>query len=50
VRVELGQRLSDRVALGVLTATFPRLLVGEVIDVTEQRNRLLPTHLTEIRQ
>ena len=48
MRVELGQRLSDRVALGVLTATFPRLLVGEVIDVTgrrEQRNRLLPTHL-----
>ena len=48
MRVELGQRLSDRVALGVLTATFPRLLVGEVIDVTgrrEQRNRLLPAHL-----
>src|SRR5664279_5092237 len=49
VRVEPGQRLSDRVALGVLTATFPRQLVDEVIDVTgrrEQRNRLLPAHLT----
>jgi hypothetical protein len=48
VRVELGQRLSDQVALGVLTATFPRLLVGNVIDVPgrrEQRKRLLPTHL-----
>ena len=49
VRVEPGRRLSDRVALGVLTATFPRSLVDEVIEVTgrrEQRNRLLPAHLT----
>jgi Insertion element 4 transposase N-terminal/Transposase DDE domain len=49
VRVEPGQRLSDRVALGVLTATFPRQLVDEVIEATgrrEQRNRLLPAHLT----
>ena len=49
VRVEPGQRLSDRVALGVLTATFPRSLVDEVIEATgrrEQRNRLLPAHLT----
>lgn len=49
VRVEPGRRLSDRVALGVLTATFPRPLVDEVIEVTgrrEQRNRLLPAHLT----
>jgi hypothetical protein len=49
VRVEPGQRLSDRVALGVLTATFPRSLVDEAIEVTgrrEQRNRLLPAHLT----
>jgi hypothetical protein len=33
----------------VLTATFPRSLVDEVIEVTgrrEQRNRLLPAHLT----
>jgi hypothetical protein len=49
VRVETGRRLSDRVALGVLTATFPRALVDEVIEATgrrEQRNRLLPAHLT----
>ena len=49
VRVEPGRRLSDRVALGVLTATFPRSLVDEVIEATgrrEQRNRLLPAHLT----
>jgi Insertion element 4 transposase N-terminal/Transposase DDE domain len=49
LRVEPGRRLSDRVALGVLTATFPRHLVDEVIEVTgrrEQRNRLLPAHLT----
>lgn len=49
VQVEPGRRLSDRVALGVLTATFPRQLVDEVIEVTgrrEQRNRLLPAHLT----
>lgn len=49
VRVEPGQRLSDRVALGVLTATFPRQLVDEVIAETgrrEQRTRLLPAHLT----
>lgn len=49
VRVGSGERLTDRVALGVLTATFPRELVDEVIDATgrrEQRNRLLPAHLT----
>lgn len=49
VRVEPGRRLSDRVALGVLTATFPRPLVDEVIEATgkrEQRTRLLPAHLT----
>jgi hypothetical protein len=49
LRVEPGRRLSDRVALGVLTATFPRQLVDEVIEATgrrERRNRLLPAHLT----
>jgi len=49
VRVAEGERLSDRVALGVLTVTFPRSLVDEVIEATgrrEQRNRLLPAHLT----
>lgn len=46
---EPSRRLSDRVALGVLTATFPRQLVDEVIAETgrrEQRTRLLPAHLT----
>ena len=41
--------MTDRVALGVLTATFPRALVDAVIAATgrrEQRNRLLPAHLT----
>jgi len=49
VQVEPGRRLSDRVALGVLTATFPRRLVDEVIEATgrrEKRNRLLPAHLS----
>ena len=48
VRVADGERLTDRVALGVLTATFPRWLVDDVIEATgrrEQRNRLLPAHL-----
>jgi hypothetical protein len=48
VRVGEGERLTDRVALGVLTATFTRNLVDQVIDDTgrrEQRNRLLPAHL-----
>lgn len=48
VWVPEGQRLTDRVALGVLTATFPRALVDEVIEATgrrEQRHRLLPADL-----
>lgn len=48
VRVGEGERLTDRVALGVLTATFTRALVDEVIETTgrrEQRNRMLPSHL-----
>lgn len=48
VRVGDGERLTDRVALGVLTATFTRSLVDEVIEITgrrEQRNRMLPAHL-----
>jgi hypothetical protein len=48
LRVAQGERLTDRVALGVLTATFPRGLVDAVIAATgrrEQRNRLLPAHL-----
>ena len=49
VRVGPGDRLTDRVALGVLTATFPRELVDAVVDATgrrEQRSRLLPARLT----
>src|SRR5680860_1288266 len=49
VRTPSGERLSDRVALGVLTATFPRRVVDEVIEATgrrEQRNRLLPARVT----
>ena len=49
VRIAEGQRLSDRVALGVLTVTFPRSLVDEVVAATgrrERRNRLLPAHLS----
>ena len=42
------QRLTDHVALGVLTATFPPSLVDAVIEATgtrEQRHRLLPARL-----
>jgi Insertion element 4 transposase N-terminal/Transposase DDE domain len=42
------QRLSDHVALGVLTKTFPPSLVDEVVAATgraEQRQRLLPARL-----
>ncbi|MER5618564.1 transposase domain-containing protein, partial [Streptomyces sp. NPDC002215] len=43
-----GERLSDRVAVGVLTQAFPRSLVDEVLEETgrvQQRNRLLPARL-----
>src|SRR6266498_5882699 len=42
-------RLLDRVAIGVLTRTFPPELVDEVIDeagAREQRRRSLPARLT----
>ena len=42
------QRLTDHVALGVLTATFPPALVDAVLTATgrrEQRQRLLPARL-----
>lgn len=42
------QRLSDHVALGVLTTTFPAALIDEVLLATgrvEQRSRLLPARL-----
>lgn len=41
-------RLTDHVALGVLTATFPPPLVDAVLEATgrrEQRQRLLPARL-----
>ncbi|MHB9863407.1 IS1380 family transposase [Streptomyces sp. YIM S03343] len=43
-----GERLSDRVAIGVLTQAFPQSLVDEVLAQTgrvQQRNRLLPARL-----
>lgn len=45
---EEGRRLRDRIALGVLTATFPPSVVDEVIEAAakrEQRYRLLPSRL-----
>jgi hypothetical protein len=43
-----GERLSDRVAIGVLTQAFPQSLVDDVLARTgrvEQRSRLLPARL-----
>ncbi len=43
-----GRRLRDRIALGVLTATFPPGLVDQVLERTgkrEQRYRLLPARM-----
>ncbi|MFF1837999.1 transposase domain-containing protein [Streptomyces sp. NPDC058231] len=43
-----GERLSDRIALGVLTREFPPELVDEVIvecGRVEQRSRLLPARV-----
>ncbi len=48
VKPETDQRLSDHVALGVLTRTFPPALVDEVLAETgrlERRSRLLPARL-----
>jgi len=42
------ERLSDRIAIGVLTATFPPGLVDRVVDQTgrrERRHRLLPARV-----
>ncbi|MFC9432070.1 transposase domain-containing protein [Streptomyces sp. NPDC056987] len=47
-KVVRRQRLSDRVAVGVLTQAFPRSLVDDVLAETgrvQQRNRLLPARL-----
>ncbi len=48
VKPQDDQRLSDHVALGVLTRTFPSGLVDEVVAAAgrgEQRSRLLPARL-----
>ncbi|MEX6429943.1 MAG: transposase domain-containing protein, partial [Ferrimicrobium sp.] len=40
-----GERLTDRIAIGVLTSMFPPALIDEVIQRAgrvEQRHRLLP--------
>lgn len=45
---ESGERLSDHIAIGVLTRTFPPATVDAVITETgrrEQRNRLLPARV-----
>jgi len=48
VKPESDQRLSDHVALGVLTRTFPPELVDQVVAASgrgERRHRLLPARL-----
>jgi hypothetical protein len=48
VKAPAGERLSDRIAIGVLTQAFPRGLVDEVIAEcgrVEQRSRLLPARV-----
>lgn len=48
VKPVTGQRLSDHVAIGVLTCTFPPELVDQVLAATgrmQQRSRLLPARL-----
>ena len=48
VRPPSDERLSDRIAIGVLTATFPPELVDRVVDQTgrrERRQRLLPARV-----
>lgn len=46
--VSVGDRLTDRISLGVLAETFPRDLIDEVLVETgrgERRTRLLPAHV-----
>ena len=48
VKATDDDRLTDRIAVGVLTATFPPALVDEVLEVTgraSQRHRLLPARV-----
>jgi hypothetical protein len=49
VKPPVEERLSDRIALGVLTRVFPAELVDEVVAETgrgEKRTRLLPARVT----
>ena len=48
VKPPVQERLSDRITIGVLTATFPPALVDRVVDATgrrERRQRLLPARV-----
>ncbi|WP_276961824.1 MULTISPECIES: IS4 family transposase [Ferrimicrobium] len=48
VKVSDGERLTDRIAIGVLTSTFPPGLIDEVLQRArrvEQRHRLLPARV-----
>ncbi len=48
VKVSDGERLTDRIAIGVLTSMFPPTLIDEVIQRAgrvEQRHRLLPARV-----
>ncbi|MEW1913759.1 transposase domain-containing protein, partial [Kitasatospora sp. NPDC085895] len=48
MKSSVGERLSDRIALGVLTRAFPSELVDEVVAEcgrVEQRHRLLPARV-----
>jgi Insertion element 4 transposase N-terminal/Transposase DDE domain len=48
VKAPLGERLSDRIAIGLLTSTFPPELVDRVVAEagrTQQRSRLLPARV-----
>ena len=48
VKVSNEDRLTDRIAVGVLTSTFPPALVDEVLEATgkvERRHRLLPARV-----
>jgi hypothetical protein len=48
VKPPVQERLSDRIAIGVLTTTFPPELIDRVVDETgrrEERQRLLPARV-----
>jgi hypothetical protein len=48
VKVLDGERLTDRIAIGVLTSMFPPTLIDEVLQTAgrvEQRHRLLPARV-----